>query len=476
MAAPTPRRSFTERFLINRNYARLWYGQAVSTLGDYAFDTTLVLWIGAILAKDSSGHIASWAPGAVSGLMICIFGAVLLVGPFAGVFVDRWSRRRTMLMSELIRALVVGVLTTLSLLPKDSMPIWTWLAILYACVFIVNAVGQFFDPARFATIGDIVTGDADRARAAGIGQATRATAAIVGPPLAAPLLVTSGLQWALLLNALSFIGSYFCIRSVQMPAADLAPKPPSGERPKLRTEFVAGLRMFAGNRFLVAILTIAVICQLGTGAINALDVFFITGNLHANAHLFGLASMAFGIGSIVGALSAGMVVKRLSARTTTWLMLLLTGVFFVWYSRQTAFVWGLILVVAFAIPVTMLNTSISPMLLSAAPREYMGRMIAVFNPVNQGASVVSVAIAGWLASTVLQGFHGSVAGVHVGRIDIIFSVAGLLILLSGAYAFFALPRPSSDDVGGSARDVPAQSLPREPEPQPGLSPPPLEPA
>lgn len=37
--------------LINRNYARLWSGQAVSTIGDYVFDTTLVLWVGTVLAK-----------------------------------------------------------------------------------------------------------------------------------------------------------------------------------------------------------------------------------------------------------------------------------------------------------------------------------------------------------------------------------------------------------------------------------------
>jgi MFS family permease len=448
--------------LINRNYARLWAGQAASTVGDFAFDTTLVLWIGTILAKNSSGQIASWAPAAVSGLMICVFGATMIVGPVAGVFVDRWSHRTTMLMSEIVRAVAVAALTALSLLPVDALPVWLWLTVLYVVVFLINAVARFFTPARFAVLGDIVEGEADQARAAGIGQATSATAAIIGPPLAAPLLVTSGLQWALLLNAASYVFSYFAIRAIRFPAADAeAHAAESTTKPRIWPEFVAGLKMFAGNRFLVTLLTIAVLCQLGTGAINALDVFFITGNLHANSHLFGLASMCFGIGSIAGALTAGSVVKALGARATTWVTLLLGGGLFIAYSRQTVFVWGLILVVGFAIPVTMLNTALTPLLLQATPKQYLGRMMAVFDPINMSASMISVIVGGWLASTVLRDFHGSVLGVHVGRIDIIFSVAGLLIVLGGIYAAVALPR----DQGRSDR-IPAQREPVEPDLEP----------
>ncbi|HEX5497035.1 MAG TPA: hypothetical protein VFX70_20930, partial [Mycobacteriales bacterium] len=54
-------------WLINRNYARLWYGQAASLLGDFMFDTTLVLWVGTVLARGQS-----WAPVAVSGVLVAV--------------------------------------------------------------------------------------------------------------------------------------------------------------------------------------------------------------------------------------------------------------------------------------------------------------------------------------------------------------------------------------------------------------------
>src|SRR6266581_2660925 len=74
------------RFLVNRDFARLWYGQAISSVGDFVFDTTLVIWITYDLLPKSR-----WAPAAVSALMLCVLGGIIIVGPLAGVFVDRWS-------------------------------------------------------------------------------------------------------------------------------------------------------------------------------------------------------------------------------------------------------------------------------------------------------------------------------------------------------------------------------------------------
>jgi hypothetical protein len=88
----------------------------------------------------------------------------------------------------------------------------------------------------------------------------------------------------------------------------------------------------------------------------------------------------------------------------------------------------------------MLNAALTPLMLGATPPAYLGRMMAVFNPVNQLASMASVAVGGWLASTVLQGFRTDLAGIAFTRIDTIFTVSGLLIVVAGIYAFVALPR------------------------------------
>ncbi len=419
------------RFLINRDYSRLWYGHAVSTVGDFVFSTTLVLWVATGLAKDQP-----WAPAAVSGILLSIGAAVLIVGPFAGVFVDRWNPLRTMLGTELIRGGAVAVLAAMSLLPISALPIWLWLTLIYIIVFVLHVNGQFFAPARMSIIREIVTGEADRARAAGLAQATAGAAAIVGPPLAAPLLVGVGLQWALLVNVLSYVVSYVAIRGVRH-VSDRAAK--ARPRASMLTEFTAGLRFFRDSRFLVALLVIAVIGQLGTGALNTLNIFFMTDNLRAPAELFGYLGTAMGIGAILGALSAGWVVERISARTASWAGLVLGGITLLAYSQQTGFAGGIILLFVAIIPITVMNTAMSPLLLAAATKEYTGRVLAVFYPATRVASLVAAALSGWLASSALRDFTASIGGIRMGPIDTIFVMASLLIVLAGVYAYAALP-------------------------------------
>src|SRR6185369_11067366 len=169
-----------------------------SFVGDYVFDTTLILWISTRLLPGKD-----YAPAAVSGVLVAVAAAIIVVGPAAGVFVDRWDKRRTMMVSDLIRALLVVALAVVATLPKGSIPAAPTLVLIYAVVFVSTGVAQFFQPARFTILGDIVSGDAERARASGLLQSLGYTAAVIGPPLAAPLLFQTGPYWALYINAAS---------------------------------------------------------------------------------------------------------------------------------------------------------------------------------------------------------------------------------------------------------------------------------
>jgi MFS family permease len=442
-----------QRTLINGDYARLWYGQAVSTVGDSVFGTTLVLWVSQILA---SGR--SWAPAAVSGILVATAAAFGLVGPVAGVFVDRWNRKLTMMRTEVIRAALLAGLTGLSFVPVRDIPVGLWLAVVYLVVFVLNAAGQFFSLARFATTGDVVRGEEDRARAAGLAEATTSAAGIIGPPIAAPLLFTLGFQWALAANTASYIVSYLAIRFLRLPGEAGRPASARTRETSLHAEFSVGLRLFTRNRFLVTLLTVTMICQCGTGAINTLNVFFVTTDLHASSRLFGLAETAMGAGFIVGALAAGRMVRWVGARALTWSGLLATGLLAGCYALQRSFPSGLVMLAIYAIPIAMLNTAVAPLLLDAAPREYLGRVMSVFIPANQLASMISVVVSGWLTSTALRSFRASFAGVSLNSVSLIFVIAGGMIFISGIRAFAALPSrspPCTSPLASSAPSAPS---------------------
>ena len=128
--------------LINRNFAWMASGQAISNLGDFVYSTTLFIWVFTIT------HSAA----AVSGVLAAQYLPVFLLGPLAGVFVDRWNRRRTMLISDLIRAAAA----TLPLLAPQSLR----LQAIYTSVFLISALGRFFLPAESADASGLdQTGD-----------------------------------------------------------------------------------------------------------------------------------------------------------------------------------------------------------------------------------------------------------------------------------------------------------------------------
>jgi MFS family permease len=149
----------------NKNWQRLWLGQSVSLLGDMVFLITVMLWIAIVIAKGRNGVIASWAPAAVSGALIAVAVPALIVGPFAGVWVDRWNRRRTMLTADAARFLLIAGLLVVPLL-RHRIPVGGQLAILYAVLAAASCFAEFFDPSRLAVIGTIVP-PATRPRRAG---------------------------------------------------------------------------------------------------------------------------------------------------------------------------------------------------------------------------------------------------------------------------------------------------------------------
>jgi MFS family permease len=414
-------------FFINRNFALLWGGGTISNVGDFVFNTTLVLWIATIIAKGQS-----WAPLAVSGVLVATAIPVFLIGPIAGVFVDRWDKRHTMLAMDASRSVLIALLLPVAL---GKLSIFWQLGSIYAIVFLASACTQFFNPSRFVFIGDIME-EAYRARASGLSQTTYNLASIIGPPIAAPLLFVVGVQWALIVNALSFVVSFLAILAVR------APQPESLERAAQHGSFLqdfrAGIRFFVGKHVLVTLLITVILVTLGVGALNALGVFFVTQNLHAPANLYGFMDAAFGLGAVAGAILTSMFASRLGEARTFWLGLIAAGLAISLLARMTSFPFGVACFALAGLVIAPVDVVVGPLVLHVTPREFVGRVIAVINPMQALVGIVSVTIAGTLASTVLSGFHATLAGITFGPIDTIFTGTGILVLLGGLYAMVSL--------------------------------------
>ncbi|HEY8326758.1 MAG TPA: MFS transporter [Ktedonobacterales bacterium] len=427
--------------LINRDYAFLWLGQSISFMGDMMLATTLVIWIATGL-----GAHQSWAPIAVSAVLIATAAPTLLVGVFAGVFVDRARKRPLMLWMDALRTVIVAALVVASgvfplpFIAANRLPlVWT-LGLIYGVVVLVNIGEQFFRPSAMALVQEIVPTEL-QARAMGLSQASISIALIIGPSVAAPLYAVFGPEWAILIDAASYAISFLTILAIREPRAALAQAAQHGEaaqRASFWRELLAGARFYFSNRVLVTLLAAVVVAMVGASALNTLDVFFATENLHATTAMYGLLGGAMGLGSIVGSIVFGFLAQRIGLARTLWMTMAAFGVLVAFLSRTTNYDLALGLFVVAGVLNAALNIAAGPMMMRETPNHLMGRVMSIFQPAMSLAILVGTALVGYLAGVSLRGFHAVALGQTFGAVDTIWLGGGALMFLSGVMIMIGL--------------------------------------
>ena len=421
--------------LINRNYALLFCGQGISIIGDGVFTTTLSLWVVLTIARGQT-----WSPLALGGVLLSSLLPTLLLGSLAGVFVDRWVKRLTMLRMDAVRTILIALLIPMTgIIPLPlALPALVKLFIIYAVVFLSSTCSQFFDPSSFALIGDIVP-EEYQARATGLLQTISGVSYVLAPPLAVALFFGLGPQLAVLFNALSFACSFVAVIFMRVPPSTVSVV--EGQKSSFFREYFAGLRFIAQNRVLLIVLIGACLAVIPEGAQNSLGIFFYQQNLHAPLTLFGLVGTATGVGAIAGALGAALFAQRLGVERVFSASLLLIGGLMIVYARTNNLVVALICIFLTGLLVAAINVCVGPIALSTTPKEMLGRIAATATSTLSLASLLSISLAGSLASTVLQHFQANLFGLSFSTYDSIFAVTGLIAVLGGVYTIYHLWRP-----------------------------------
>jgi MFS family permease len=403
-------------FLINRNFRLLAIGQAISNMGDFVYSTTLLIWV----------YVLTHSAAAVSGVLIAQYLPVFLLGPIAGVFVDRWDRRQTMVISDVTRAIIV-------LLPL-VVPIFLRLPAIYTSVFLISAFSRFFMPAR-AGIMQVIVADEQQPQAASISQATFALSFVIGPAIASPLYFTVGPIVACIINAVSFLISAVSVRAIRASKEALHPyliadthRSTSGVKAVIR-ELFAGLQFVMKTRVLLIVMILVLIGMFGGGALNALDVIFVNQRLHASTSLYGPLLAIGGLGTLLGAIGAGFVAKRIKPRHILAGSVFLLGLFLIVYAFQTQYALALIVMFITGIPQGGIDVGFTPLLLGATPRILIGRVQSVIETAMFGISLVSIALAGYFGQFI--------------PVYIIYAVGGVFVALAGLFGWFALPKETS---------------------------------
>jgi CRP-like cAMP-binding protein/predicted MFS family arabinose efflux permease len=284
----------------NRSFALMWMGQLVSTAG-----SALTSLAASILIFRLTGSALS------VGLMLMATAVpTLLVGLIAGVFVDRYDRKRIMIAADLVRAVLVFLIPFL--IPFN-------IAWLYILVALSSAVGQFFDPAHESVLPEVASEEELAAANSMIAISSFGSTAI---GFAASGLIASRfpIQWCFYLDALSFIFSAAFILLIRV-----APLEVEGQTTvaTVLRNLSAGARFLFGHTVLRSVFAVGIVYAISIGLWNSLLLPFSLRALHANEFQYGLQEGLTSVGFVIGSLIMASLADRL--REGQWFVISLVG-------------------------------------------------------------------------------------------------------------------------------------------------------
>ena len=267
----------------NTPFRRLWYGQIVSQLGDW-FDSIALY---ALLPKLTGSEQS------IGLLLLAQFVPSALLGPWAGVIVDRLPRKLTMIATDFGRALLVLSL----LLVRDAGTVW-WA---YAAVALKFVLSAFFEPARSAIIPQ-VTRREELVAANAIGGATWSAMLAIGAALGGLVAGTLGTDAAFVIDAASFVLSAGLIWNVRVRETRAAAHGDANQMQELR----AGFGYLAQHREVMWLTMSKGLWSIGGGILVVLTLFGRRVFPHGvdGALSIGLMYAARGVGAGVGPLVA----------------------------------------------------------------------------------------------------------------------------------------------------------------------------
>ena len=401
------------------SFRRLWAGGLINDLGDW----TLLIALPVVVFELTGSALVT------STVFVVELVAGLLAGQLAGVLVDRWDRRRILVISGVVQAIAL-----VPLLAVDR-PERIWLV--YVVAAVESCFARLCGPAKAALVPAIVPGDGLGA-ANGLSAVADNMARLIGSPLGGLAVQLLGLPGVVAIDAVTYLVSSALIVGIP-PREASTPGPAGGGARGERRAALAGLRGFAAewldgvrtigaDRRLAALIGIAALAQLAQGIFVVLFVVFVLDRIGGSGGDVGMIRGVQAIGGVLGGLVMPWLDRRFEPRA-------LIGWGFVVFGAIALTTWNLPtitvalgaylgLFVAAGIPGVATSTGVLTAIQQLTSPSHLGRVFASF---EAGASI--------LAAIGVLG-----AGALADRVGVvtILDVQGLIYVLCGVLALVLL--------------------------------------
>ena len=412
--------------LKNRNFVTLWLATWISAAGDTFNFLALAIRIDDLFPDPGA------SARSLGLVMMASVVPVLLVGMFAGTMVDRWDRKKVMIGSDLLRAVLVP--GYLLLATPQQLPIALGVAFLSA------AVSAFFYPARTAILPALVE-EEDLMSANGWMQMGQTVARLTGPILAGLVVAAFGTSIAFVIDSISFLisaGLLLLIAGVPTLAREGTTAKSAWQ------DFLEGAR-YAFNSSLLRTITLGLsVVLLGLGAVNVLFVPFLRNTFNVEPTALGVVETAQGVGMLVGGLAIGALGRKLSSIQIAFISIVLLGGGVCVFGMAPTYVIILLIMPFIGLTIPPVNASLNTLMQTNVPSKMLGRSGAVLDMSATVANLISMGLAGVLADAI--GFRET------------FILGGIMIAVGGMMMGWLLQR-SARSIGFETKRSPEPMAP-----------------
>lgn len=396
----------------NRSFRRLWFGQVISETGN---------WFNFIAALGLGRVVSDAATEVTTIILITRLVPMTLFAPLAGAFVDRWSRRTVMIVTDLLRV-VVALGFLLVRRPEDL-----WIA--YVCTALLSFFGTFFEAAKQAAVPNI-TGERDLLAGNALMFSSRFLLMSVGAALGGWTAANVGYQAAFIINALSFVASAYSVWLVPEEETRSKAKEVDGKRSLYRgywSDIREGWSYIVTHAPVATILGMNIIWAIGGGAMNLIAdrlgalVFAGENGISADGAVAAFY-FAGGFGLFVGMLIARRVGAYFEIRKRTvafigW-SLFVQGIFYAAAGVMPTLVWSCVMVVISRVLLGAEFAVQETLLMRLVPDHLRGRVSTTDRAAEMMIWAFSTALAGWSlhwitprSLTVISGLLSGIAGL-----------------------------------------------------------------
>jgi MFS family permease len=398
--------------LRQRDFALAWFGGLVSMIGSWA------LWI----ALPIHVYELTGSPLATSAVVAAAVAPGIVLGTVAGVFVDRWNRKTTLIVACTLLAFV-----TLPLLAASEE---SWLWVVYPVVLVSAVLGQFTRPAENAFLPRLVD-EKDLVAANSLNALNNSLARLAGPAIGGGLYATSGLAGVVLVDAASFLvaAAMFALVRVSgaVEAAGDAASAAARRWRRMWSEWRDGLRVVRRERAVGVVFGVTSITSIGEGVFGVMFVVWVRDVLEGGALELGWLQTSQAVGGLIGGAVGAYAGRRLLPERLYGLGLLWFGVVDLAlfnYPLLLDGVWvGLALMILVGVPGVSAHAAQATILQTHVEDAYRGR---VFGSLGTSASLLM------FLGTAFAGATGAVLGpiVLLNLQGGAYVVAGLFVLLA----------------------------------------------